>query len=64
MLQVEALQAQLEEQTKLSKEQIDAMIEDRRVKIEESETRRRRDTDKIKTVTEKYVQNNYQRHSL
>ena len=52
-LQVEALQAQLAEQTKLAKEQIDAMLEDRRVKMEESDTCRERDLDKIKTLTEK-----------
>ena len=52
-LQVEALQAQLEEQTKLAKEQIEALLEDRRVKVEEMETRRVRDTDKIKALTEK-----------
>ena len=52
-LQVEALQAQLEEQTKLAKEQVDALLEDRRVRIEEFETRRQRDEDKVKTVTEK-----------
>lgn len=52
-LQVEALQAQLAEQTKLAKEQIDALMEDRRVKMEEFETRRQRDLDKIQTLTEK-----------
>jgi len=52
-LQVEALQAQLEEQTKLAKEQVDALMEDRRVKIDEFEARRQRDTDKIQTLTEK-----------
>ena len=54
-LQVEALQAQLEEQTRLAKEQLDALLEDRRVKVEEAETRRQRDADKIQTLTEKYV---------
>lgn len=53
LLQVEALQAQLEEQTKLAKEQTDAMVEDRRVKIEEYDTRLKRDSDKIQTLTEK-----------
>ncbi|ELT96376.1 hypothetical protein CAPTEDRAFT_147477, partial [Capitella teleta] len=52
-LQVEALQAQLGEQTKLAKEQIDALMEDRRVRMEEFETRRQRDVDKIQTLTEK-----------
>ena len=31
LLQIESLQAQLEEQTKLAKEQVDALLEDRRV---------------------------------
>lgn len=47
------LQAQLEEQTRLAKEHIDALLEDRRVKIEENETTRLRDKDKILTLTEK-----------
>lgn len=52
-LQVEALQAQLQEQTRLAREQIEALTEDRRVKGEEYETCRQRDTDKIRTLTEK-----------
>ena len=52
-LQVEALQAQLGEQTKVAKEQLDAMMEDRRVKVEEYDTRLKRDSDKIQTLTEK-----------
>ncbi|KAK2149080.1 hypothetical protein NP493_3074g00001 [Ridgeia piscesae] len=52
-LQVEALQAQLEEQTRLSREQLEAMFEDRRVKQEESDARRQRDTDKIQVITKK-----------
>nr|KAG5711308.1 hypothetical protein BaRGS_006005 [Batillaria attramentaria] len=52
-LQVESLQAQLAEQAKLAKEQIDALMEDRRVKEEEYETRRRRDEEKIRILTEK-----------
>ena len=51
--QIEALQTQLQEQTKLAKEQIDALMEDRRVKSEEFETRRLRDQDKLQTLTEK-----------
>jgi coiled-coil domain-containing protein 77 len=43
----------LEEQTKLAKEQIEALMEDRRVKSEEFEARRERDAEKIKTLTEK-----------
>jgi len=52
-LQVESLQAQLSEQTKLSKERTEALLEDRRVKEEELETRRQRDEEKIRTLTEK-----------
>ncbi|KAK6995130.1 coiled-coil domain-containing protein 77 [Biomphalaria glabrata] len=52
-LQIESLQAQLAEQTKLAKEQTEALLEDRRVKDEEYETRRQRDEEKIKTLTEK-----------
>ncbi|CAC5406450.1 unnamed protein product [Mytilus coruscus] len=53
VLQVEALQAQLQEQTKVAKEQVEALMEDRRVKEEELETRRQRDEAKIHTLTEK-----------
>lgn len=53
-LQIEALQSQLQEQTKVAKEQVEALMEDRRVKEEELETRRQRDEAKIHTLTEKY----------
>ncbi|NXU62828.1 CCD77 protein, partial [Horornis vulcanius] len=53
LLQVKALQAQLEEQTRLTKEQIEALLEDRRIQMEEAEVRHRRDQDKIKAITEK-----------
>ncbi|NXF96866.1 CCD77 protein, partial [Eubucco bourcierii] len=53
LLQVEALQAQLEEQTRLSKEQIEALLEDRRIYMEEAQVQHQRDKDKIKTVTDK-----------
>ncbi|NXH25583.1 CCD77 protein, partial [Myiagra hebetior] len=53
LLQVKALQAQIEEQTRLAKEQIEALLEDRRIQMEEAEVRHRRDQEKIKTVTEK-----------
>lgn len=52
---MESLQAQLGEQAKLAKEQIDALLEDRRVKEEEYETRRQRDEEKIRILTEKLV---------
>ncbi|XP_062346976.1 coiled-coil domain-containing protein 77 isoform X2 [Cinclus cinclus] len=53
LLQVKALQAQIEEQTRLAKEQVEALLEDRRIQMEEAEVRHRRDQDKIKTITEK-----------
>ncbi|OWF55724.1 coiled-coil domain-containing protein 77-like [Mizuhopecten yessoensis] len=52
-LQVEALQAQLQEQTKIAKEQTEALTEDRKVKEEEMTTRQQRDEAKIHTLTEK-----------
>ncbi|KAK2539710.1 Ccdc77 [Columba guinea] len=51
--QVEALQAQLEEQTRLSKEQVEALLEDRRIHMEEAQVQHQRDQDKIKTITDK-----------
>ena len=50
---MEALQAQLQEQSKLAKEQMEAMLEDRRVRMEEVETRRQRDADKVQLLTDK-----------
>ena len=52
---MEALQAQLEEQTKLAKEQIEGLLEDRKVKVEEAETRRQREEDKVGMLVEKCV---------
>ena len=52
LLQVESLQAQLEEQTKLSKQQEESLLEDRRVRMEEQASQRQRDADKIKALTE------------
>ncbi|XP_077196104.1 coiled-coil domain-containing protein 77 [Paroedura picta] len=59
LLQVEALQAQLEEQARLAKEQLEALLEDRRIRVEEAQVQHQRDQDKIKDLTEKYnkVQN-------
>ncbi|XP_034258979.1 coiled-coil domain-containing protein 77 [Pantherophis guttatus] len=54
LLQVESLQAQLEEQTKLSKEQTEALLEDRRIRIEEAQVQHQRDQEQIKDITEKY----------
>ncbi|NXD42216.1 CCD77 protein, partial [Copsychus sechellarum] len=53
LLQVKALQAQIEEQTRLAKEQVEALLEDRRIQMEEAEVRHRRDQDKIKSISEK-----------
>ncbi|NXS78062.1 CCD77 protein, partial [Erpornis zantholeuca] len=53
LLQVKALQAQIEEQTRLAKEQVEALLEDRRIQMEEAEVRHRRDQEKIKAITEK-----------
>ncbi|KAF4787824.1 Coiled-coil domain-containing protein 77 [Turdus rufiventris] len=53
LLQVKALQAQIEEQTRLAKEQVEALLEDRRIQMEEAEVRHHRDQDKIKTITER-----------
>ena len=53
LLQIEALQAQLEEQTKLSKEQIETLLEDRRVRIEEFDVQRKRDDERLKQCQEK-----------
>ncbi|XP_068133785.1 coiled-coil domain-containing protein 77 isoform X2 [Hyperolius riggenbachi] len=53
LLQIEALQAQLEEQTRLSKEQVGSLLDDRRIRMEEAQVQHQRDQDKIKEVTEK-----------
>lgn len=54
-IQVEALQAQIEEQTRLSREQFEALLEDRRIHMEEAQVQHQRDQDKIKTITDKWV---------
>ncbi|XP_030588071.1 coiled-coil domain-containing protein 77 [Archocentrus centrarchus] len=53
LLQVEALQAQMEEQTRLAKEQVEALLEDRRIKTEEAQAQRQRDQDRIAALTDK-----------
>ncbi|NXG19728.1 CCD77 protein, partial [Grallaria varia] len=53
LLQVQALQAQIEEQTQLSKEQIEALLEDRWIHMEEAEVQHQRDQEKIQAMTEK-----------
>ncbi|XP_063495973.1 coiled-coil domain-containing protein 77 isoform X2 [Symphalangus syndactylus] len=51
ILQVEALQAQLGEQTKLSREQIEGLMEDRRIHLEEMQVQHQRNQNKIKELT-------------
>ncbi|XP_064233705.1 coiled-coil domain-containing protein 77 isoform X3 [Aotus nancymaae] len=51
ILQVEALQAQLGEQTKLSREQTEGLMEDRRIRHEEIQVQHQRNQDKIKELT-------------
>ncbi|KAM5172612.1 coiled-coil domain-containing protein 77 isoform 1-T2 [Mantella aurantiaca] len=53
LLQVEALQAQLEEQTRLSKEQVESLLDDRRIRMEEAHVQHQRDQDKVKELTDK-----------
>lgn len=52
---MEALQVQMEEQTRLAKDQIEMLLEDRRIKAEEAETRRIRDQEQIKVLTDRWV---------
>lgn len=52
-LTVQSFQAQLEEQTRLAKEQLDAFMEDRRVRTEEHTLREERDASKIASLTER-----------
>lgn len=49
------MQAQMEEQTRLAKEQVDALLEDRKIKAEEAEAQRQRDQDRIAALTDKLV---------
>uniref|UniRef100_A0A1I8JHI9 Coiled-coil domain containing 77 n=2 Tax=Macrostomum lignano TaxID=282301 RepID=A0A1I8JHI9_9PLAT len=52
-LQLHSLQSQLEEQAKLSKEQVNALMEDRRIRAMEADSSRDRDQDKIKELADK-----------
>ena len=45
------------EQTRLAREQVDGLLEDRRVKTEEGDTIQQRDADRIHTLTQKYKDN-------
>ncbi|XP_045410645.1 coiled-coil domain-containing protein 77 isoform X3 [Lemur catta] len=51
ILQVEALQAQLAEQTRLSREQVEGLMEDRQIHFEEIQVQHQRNQDKIKELT-------------
>ncbi|XP_017340876.1 coiled-coil domain-containing protein 77 [Ictalurus punctatus] len=53
LLQVEALQAQLEEQTRLAKEQVECLLEDRRIHMEEGQVQHQRDQERTTALTEK-----------
>ncbi len=55
-MQINALETQIQEQTKLSKEQIDSLMEDRRTRMEEYETQRLKDANLIKQLKEKLLQ--------
>jgi coiled-coil domain-containing protein 77 len=56
LLQINALETQIQEQTKLSKEQIDALLEDRRTRMEEYETQRLADAETTKKLREKLLE--------
>lgn len=51
--QVEALQAQMEEQTRLAKEQVESLLDDRKIKSEEALAQRLRNQKQITTLTDK-----------
>ncbi|XP_054476351.1 coiled-coil domain-containing protein 77 isoform X2 [Anoplopoma fimbria] len=53
LLQVEALQAQMEEQTRLAKEQAECLLEDRRIQTEEAQAQRQRDQERFTAITDK-----------
>ncbi|XP_062402654.1 coiled-coil domain-containing protein 77 [Sardina pilchardus] len=53
LLQVEALQAQMEEQTRLAKEQVESLLEDRRIRVEEAQVQHQRDQDRITALSNK-----------
>ncbi|XP_074125417.1 coiled-coil domain-containing protein 77 isoform X1 [Sminthopsis crassicaudata] len=51
VLQVEALQAQLEEQTKLARNQVEGLLEDRRIYMEEAQVQHERNQERIRVLT-------------
>uniref|UniRef100_A0A8C6UKM3 Coiled-coil domain containing 77 n=1 Tax=Neogobius melanostomus TaxID=47308 RepID=A0A8C6UKM3_9GOBI len=56
LLQVEALQAQMEEQTRLAKEQVESLLEDRRIKTEEAQAQQQRDHERVAALSDKLQQ--------
>lgn len=46
---------QMEEKTRLAKEQIEMLMEDRRLKTEEAEVQRNRDQKQIRALTDRWV---------
>lgn len=56
LLQISSLETQIAEQTKLSREQTDALLEDRKTRQEESEAQRVKDAHVIKQLREKLLQ--------
>ncbi|XP_029614064.1 coiled-coil domain-containing protein 77 [Salmo trutta] len=53
VLQVEVLPVQMEEQTGLSKEKVESLLEDRRIHVEEGQVQHQRDQDPITALTDK-----------
>lgn len=45
----------MEEQTRLAKEQVESLLEDRRIKTEEALAQRQRDEERITALTDKWV---------
>ena len=54
-LQIQTLETQIQEQTKLSKEQIEALQEDRKIRMHEYESTRSKDADTIGKLREKML---------
>lgn len=48
----------MQEQTRLAKDQVEALLEDRKIKTEEAQAQQQRDQERIKALTEKCVSNN------
>lgn len=48
-----ALQAQLEDQTRLAKEQVASLLEDRQIHLEEKQVQQQRDQERVSALTEK-----------